>query len=74
MFNEMTKSASTTPMMDCTTNDERGQFWKAPAHLPLVIQTSVIHHFDQQNEIYPSGYINQPKSAAQHVSHPISAA
>ena len=64
MFDDMTKSTSTTPTMDCTTSGEKAQLCKAPAHLPLVIQTSAIHHFNQQNEICPSGYINQPKLAA----------
>ena len=71
MFDEMTKSASTTPMTDCTTSGEKGQLWEAPACLPLVIQTSAICCFDQQNEICPSGYINQPKSATQpQIGHP----
>ena len=63
MFDDMTKSASTTPTTDCTTSGEKGQLWEAPACLPLVVQTSAICHFNQQNEICPSGYINQPKLA-----------
>ena len=51
--------------MDCTTSGEKGQLQEAPAHLLLVIQTSAICHFDQQNDICPSGYINQPKLAGQ---------
>ena len=72
MFDEMTKSASTTStMMDCTTSGEKGQLWEAPAHLLLVIQTSAIPCFNHHDEIYPSGYINQPKSDAWlQIGHP----
>ena len=62
MFNEMSRCASTTPMTHSTTSDS-GQLRKATVPLWLVIQTSGICCFDQQNEIYPSGYINQPLSA-----------
>ena len=64
MFDEMMKSASTTLMMDCTTSGEKGQLSEAPACLLLVIQTSAIPCFDHHDEICPSGYINEPKSAA----------
>ena len=63
MFGEMIKYAPTTPT-DSTTSGERGQLWMVAVPLLLVVQTSAISHFNQQNEIYPSGYINQPLSAS----------
>ena len=70
MFDEMMKSASTSPTTDCTTSGEKGQLQEAPAHLLLVIQTSAIPCFNR-HEICPSDYINQPKSAAQlQIGHP----
>ena len=65
MFDEMMKSASTTPTMDCTTSGEKGQLWEAPACLLLVVQTSAIPCFNHHDEICPSGYINEPKLATQ---------
>ena len=61
MFDEMMKSAPTTPTMDCTTSGEKGQLQEAPTQLLLVLQTSAIPCFNCHDEICPSGYINQPQ-------------
>ena len=65
MFDDMMKSAPTTPTTDCTTSGEKGQLWEAPACLLLVIQTSATPCFNHHDEICPSGHINQPKLATQ---------